>query len=188
MNYQDERSHNVGKTPGAKKKQSQGIAVDDIGYSELTTIIGARRVPSKKQRAQPAKTAPAAFFKTTTQKTPLRGTVNPTAKRAGKTDADTYGPRDLCAWSVGGGEYRLQTNSPEIARKLAKRSKARLVAWGVNCFLRIYQEPMSRRQAIRLVDRCLVSANSGFFDPKRLPARRKSPRVSSQREVGQADE
>jgi hypothetical protein len=97
---------------------------------------------------------------------------------------ETYGPPEICTWAVGRSVFRFQTNSPEIARKLAKRSKARLVAWGVNCFLRIYQEPMSRRQAISLVKRYLTPPNSGFFDLKRPPARRKSPRVSSQRKVG----
>ena len=79
----------------------------------------------------------------------------------------TYGPPELCGWQVAPGVFRFQTSSPEIARKLSKRSKGRLVAWGINSFLRIYQEPMPRRQAISLVDRYLVSANSGFFDPER---------------------
>jgi hypothetical protein len=95
----------------------------------------------------------------------------------------TYGPPELCAWAVAPGVFRFQTNSPEIARKLSKRSKGRLVAWGINSFLRIYQEPMPRRQAIRLVNRYLVSANGGFFDPKCPPARRKTPAVSRQRRI-----
>jgi hypothetical protein len=90
----------------------------------------------------------------------------------------TYGPPELCTWPVGPGTSRFQTNSPEIARKLSKRSKARLVAWGINCFLRIYQERMSRRQAISLVNRYRVSANSAFFDRNSLLAGQKSPGVS----------
>jgi len=96
----------------------------------------------------------------------------------------TFGTAELCAWPVGGGEYRLQTNSPAIARKLAKRSKAQLVAWGINCFLRIYQEPMTRRHAISLVNRYQVSPNSRFFDLKRPLSSRKSQGISSEREGG----
>ena len=86
----------------------------------------------------------------------------------------TYGLPELCAWKVAPGLFRFQTDSPDVARKLSKGSKARLVGWGVNAFLRIYQEPMSRRQAISLVDRYLMSANSAFFDLKRSPSRQKS--------------
>lgn len=100
-----------------------------------------------------------------------------------RNGGETYGPPELSAWQVAPGMFRFQTDSPDFARKLAKRSKARLVAWGINSFLRIYQEPMSRRQAIKLVDRYLVSAKSAFFDLKRPPAHRKRWGVSSQREV-----
>jgi len=107
----------------------------------------------------------------------------PGTSRTRLKDGETYGTPALCLWSVGPGVFRFQTNSPQIARKLAKRSKAQLVAWGVNCFLRIYQEPMSRRQAIRLVDRYLVTANGGFFELKRPLLRRNLQGGSLQREV-----
>ena len=41
-------------------------------------------------------------------------------------------------WQTGPSEFRIQTDEPEIARKLSRRQKPRLVASGVNKYLRIY--------------------------------------------------
>lgn len=75
----------------------------------------------------------------------------------------TYGPPELCAWRVGPNLCRFQTTSPDFARKLAKRENARLVGWGVNRFLRIFQEPMPPRRAMHLVERYLKAANDTFL-------------------------
>jgi hypothetical protein len=40
-----------------------------------------------------------------------------------------------------------------------------LVAWGVNRFLRIFQEPMPPRRAMRLVERYLKATNDTFSGP-----------------------
>ncbi len=42
-----------------------------------------------------------------------------------------FGPPELCTWRYSPGICRIQTRSPEFARKLAQRSGARLVIWSV---------------------------------------------------------
>ena len=69
---------------------------------------------------------------------------------------DTFGQPQLCAWPVGHGFCRFQTNDPRIARKLSQRSGAVLAGWSVNKgYLRIYQERISPRAAKKLVIRYL---------------------------------
>ena len=73
----------------------------------------------------------------------------------------TYGPPELCTWSVGAGSCRFQTNDPRIAKKLSQRSGASVVAWSVQGgYLRIFQEKISPRSARNLVNRYL-KANRG---------------------------
>jgi hypothetical protein len=72
----------------------------------------------------------------------------------------THGTPELCTWRVGPNLCRFQTTSPDFARKLAKRENARLVGWGVNRFLRIFQEPMPPRRGMRLVERYLTAARN----------------------------
>jgi hypothetical protein len=68
----------------------------------------------------------------------------------------TFGPSELCTWSVGAGICRFQTNQPRIARKLSQRSEAQLVAYSVHGgYLRIFQEKISPRAARKLVSRYL---------------------------------
>jgi hypothetical protein len=43
----------------------------------------------------------------------------------------TYGPSELCTWSVGPGICRFQTNQPCIARKLSQRTGAQLSYFGL---------------------------------------------------------
>jgi hypothetical protein len=52
---------------------------------------------------------------------------------------DVIGTRELSAWQTAPGVTWIQTRSPEYARKLARRSDARLVAVGVDGgFLRTF--------------------------------------------------
>jgi hypothetical protein len=105
----------------------------------------------------------------------------------------TFGPPELCTWSVGAGICRFQTNQPRIARKLSQRSEAQLVAYSVHGgYLRIFQEKISRRAARKLVNRYLKqnrnhrsikesrthaikATNARFSGLIRPPASRKSP-------------
>jgi hypothetical protein len=97
---------------------------------------------------------------------------------------DTFGTPELCAWLVGGGEYRFQTTSPEVARKFAQRKGARLVAWSLNGdYLRIYQERMGAGKARKLLKKYLDGDFSlGKASFKSPLSRRKSPGVSGERE------
>jgi len=70
----------------------------------------------------------------------------------------------LSTWSVASGVSWIQTNNPQYAKKLAKRSDTRLVAVGVaGGFLRIYE--MKRPPAFmrRLVHR-YETANARFLE------------------------
>jgi hypothetical protein len=42
-------------------------------------------------------------------------------------------------WKVSTGRYMIQADEPKTARKLSRRDKCTLVAWGVNNYLRIFQ-------------------------------------------------
>jgi hypothetical protein len=120
---------------------------------------------TQKQTAQPAKTAPPAFFKTTSQNTSSRDGVNAlfTEKRAGMKDGETYGPPELCAWQVVPGVFWIQTTEPQFSRKLEKREDVRRVEIsGVNHFRRTFELRGSWRKIRRLIDRYLVSAGDRF--------------------------
>lgn len=56
-------------------------------------------------------------------------------------------------WKKEKGTYLFQTDDPVIARKLSRRKKAVLVAWGVNCYLRVYEfsnmRPDNARRMLR---------------------------------------
>ena len=69
-------------------------------------------------------------------------------------DADVVGDRILCAWRTGPGFVWIQTRSPEFARKLSRRSDARLVARGVaGGFLRTFCFRHSLTWARKLITR-----------------------------------
>jgi hypothetical protein len=99
----------------------------------------------------------------------------------------TYGPPELCTWSVGPGTCRFQTDQPCIARKVSQRSGAQLVAYSVHGgYLRIFQEKISPRSARKLVTRYLKgiresrqseikATNTRFSALQSPPASRKSP-------------
>jgi hypothetical protein len=91
-----------------------------------------------------------------------KGAAARTQNVRGKAN-DTFGPPELCTWRVDANLCRFQTTSSNFARKLAKRQPARLVAWGVNGFLRIFQEPMPLGRAVRLVERYLKAVNDTFL-------------------------
>jgi hypothetical protein len=75
----------------------------------------------------------------------------------------TFGPPELCTWRYAPGVCRFQTTDPRFARKLAKRSKAKLVAWSVSSgYLRIFQEVIEPWRARNLVIRYLACANEAF--------------------------
>jgi hypothetical protein len=42
-------------------------------------------------------------------------------------------------WKIDKRTYFIQTDDPKTARKLSRREKCTLVAWGVNNYLRIFQ-------------------------------------------------
>jgi len=56
-------------------------------------------------------------------------------------------------WSIGPGMFRIQTNKPNIARKLSRRKSMNLVAWGINTYLRVFQvsniRPDNARRMLR---------------------------------------
>jgi hypothetical protein len=67
---------------------------------------------------------------------------------------DVIGTRELSAWQTAPGVTWIQTRSPEYARKLARRSDARLVAVGVDGgFLRTFIFEHSRAWAKKLLAR-----------------------------------
>lgn len=109
------------------------------------------------------------------------------AREVSSEHSDTFGNSDLCAWRYVPGVFRFQTRRPDLAKKLAQRSGASLVTWSVNGdYLRIYQETMPRRQAIKLVERYLKAANDGFFTRISRRTRRNRLGVSAQPEVPNA--
>ncbi len=52
-------------------------------------------------------------------------------------------------WQTGSSEFRIQTDDPEVVRKLTRRQKPKLVASGVNVYLRIYELSNIRPQNAR---------------------------------------
>src|SRR6266853_490992 len=67
---------------------------------------------------------------------------------------ETFGPPELRVWRYCSGVCRIQTRSPVFARKLAQRSKARLVGYSVSGgYLRIFQEKMTIGRGRKLVAR-----------------------------------
>ena len=75
-------------------------------------------------------------------------------------------------WQTSPSEFRIQTNEPAVVRKLSRRSKPELVAWGVNIYLRIYELRDIRPQNARRTLSHLIgqeikkNALTGEFEPK----------------------
>jgi hypothetical protein len=75
-------------------------------------------------------------------------------------------------WQTGQGEFRIQTTEPEIVRKLSRRKKPNLVAFGVNRYLRVYELSGIRPQNALRTFRCLLgqeiifNAFTGVYEPK----------------------
>ena len=64
------------------------------------------------------------------------------------------GDRDLCAWQPVRGIVWVQTRNPNHARRMAKRSDGKLVAWGVaGGYLKTFEFQQSMAWAIRLLNR-----------------------------------
>jgi hypothetical protein len=94
----------------------------------------------------------------------------------------TYGPSELCAWPVAPGVFWIHTTEPQFSRKLEKRQDVRRVGIaGVNHFRRTFEIRGTWRKIRRIIDRYLVSAGDQFSSRILPPARRKLPRVSTQR-------
>ena len=75
----------------------------------------------------------------------------------------TYGPPELCAWSVAPGVFWIQTTEPQFSRKLEKRQDVRRVEIsGVNHFHRTFELRGTWRKIRRIIDRYLVSAGDQF--------------------------
>ncbi|MBL7046224.1 MAG: hypothetical protein ISR95_01085 [Candidatus Marinimicrobia bacterium] len=56
-------------------------------------------------------------------------------------------------WKVAPLTFRFQTDNPKIGRKLSRRKTMKLVAWGINTYLRIYEisnlRPDNARRMLR---------------------------------------
>jgi hypothetical protein len=103
---------------------------------------------------------------------------------AGTKDDETYGTPELCAWHVAPGVFWIQTTEPFFSRKLEKREDTRRVELiGVNHFRRTFEMRGTWRKIRRIIDRYLLSANSGFFEPKRPRSRRNLQTGSLQRDI-----
>jgi len=110
------------------------------------------------------------------------GTVNAAHKSNSKATVASYrreingafGSPELRTWRYEPGVCRFQTSSPEFARKLSQRSGARLVAWSVNRYLRIFQENIEPWRARILVERYLKATNGAFSVCASRPAASKS--------------
>ena len=64
------------------------------------------------------------------------------------------GGRDLCAWQPVRGVVWVQTRNPNHARRIAKRSDGRLVAYGVaGGYLKTFELLRSLPWAVRLMNR-----------------------------------
>jgi len=96
----------------------------------------------------------------------------------------TYGAQELCVWRVAPGRFWFQTTEPEYARKLDQRRDTRRVAvTGVNHYRRTYEMQGTWLKVKRIVDRYVMPTSNVFSSRICPPARRKLPRVSTQREV-----
>jgi hypothetical protein len=81
---------------------------------------------------------------------------------------------ELVCWPYAPGVCRFQTSSPEIAKKLSQRSRARLVGWSVHGgYLRIFEERIEPWRAQQLVTRYLTPTNGAFSSPISSPSRQK---------------
>lgn len=60
-------------------------------------------------------------------------------------------------WKTAPGTYRIQTDEPSIARKLTRRKKCNLVAWGINTYLRIFEIANLRADNARRMARHIVT-------------------------------
>jgi hypothetical protein len=70
----------------------------------------------------------------------------------------------ISGWPVESGVWWIQTNDPAVARKLAKRSDTRLIAFGVaGGFLRVFEIRRSPSFVRRLIAR-YTAANERFRD------------------------
>jgi hypothetical protein len=80
-----------------------------------------------------------------------------------RSQSDTFGPPELCAWKVEAGVFWIQTTEPQFSRKLEKREDARRVEIsGVNHFRRTFELRGTWRKIRRIIDRYLVSAGDQF--------------------------
>lgn len=56
-------------------------------------------------------------------------------------------------WYVAPGTFNIQTDEPKVASKLSRRKSMKLVAWGVNTYLRVFQisnlRPDNARRMLR---------------------------------------
>lgn len=56
-------------------------------------------------------------------------------------------------WKTGSRSFRIQTDDPKIVRVLSRRKTMKLVAWGINKYLRVYENsnlrPDNARRMLR---------------------------------------
>jgi len=85
----------------------------------------------------------------------LRGEASP---------VNAHGTHELCAWSVGHGQFWFQTTRSNFARKPAKRSDTRRVeVSGLNHYRQTFEIRGTRRKVERIMRRYLASTPDQFF-------------------------
>ena len=91
-------------------------------------------------------------------------------------------------WRISPGTFNIQTDEPKVARKLSRRKSMKLVAWGVNTYLRIFQitnlRPDNARRLLRHIrsqetKNELVNVESGAKTYSHMTMNQQSPTLRS---------
>ena len=75
-------------------------------------------------------------------------------------------------WQTLPSVFIIQTDDPSVVRKLSRRKRPRLVGWGVNKYLRIYElsgiRPENARRTFRYITgrEIILSTVTGEYEPK----------------------
>ena len=91
----------------------------------------------------------------------------------------TYGSPQLSAWQVAPGEFWIQTTSPDLARKLAKREDAaRVGVYGTNHYRQTFAIRGTWRKLRRIIDHYLETSAGDQDSPRVVPTNRRNKRAS----------
>jgi hypothetical protein len=75
-------------------------------------------------------------------------------------------------WQTGPSEFRIQTDDIGIVRKLSRRQKPKLVAYGINKYIRIFElrgiRPDNARRTLRHITgrEIILNTITGDYEPK----------------------